>query len=89
MVRERVSKCCHASVKTYEGCDSEDMDFCPECKETGCGYTVVCVECDEEPDENDNCNCRTPEELAEMQRMYQIYRGEITAGIHVPNLTNF
>lgn len=86
MIREIVSECCHASVVTFEGCDSEDMGYCPECKDK-CQYIAVCVECDEEVSD-DVCGCRSVAELAEMRQAFAEYPSAIKYGIYVPDREN-
>lgn len=84
MIREIVSYCCHASVVTYEGCDSEDLGVCPECNEK-CSYVDVCVECDEEV-LDDTCGCRSEAEIASMQEALAEYPAAIRYGMFEPKL---
>lgn len=75
-----VSDCCRAEAIQYDDCGTDDMGICPECKD-GCEYIHICIECDEEFDENGNCNCEWQSQLASME---SLYKGEVNCGVHIP-----
>ena len=76
-----VSDCCNVEAIQYEDCGTDDMGYCPECKD-GCEYLDVCKECWTEGE--DSCVCaENAEWLATAKSMKSLYDAEVKYGLHV------